>query len=135
MKKYLILVISILFLGACNNSFEQHSNEDLETNFGRNEESEQQINVVINTYVDGKNLFKSDTLKVNNGISLIEAMENKIPFEEDKGLITSIYEQKQDTQKQRYWMLYVNEKLSSVGAKELILNSGDVIDWRLESID
>lgn len=60
--------------------------------------------------------------------------ETKINFEyqeSDMGVfIESINGIKNDTANNKYWMLYVNDKLSPVGASEYKLSTGDIVEWR-----
>lgn len=67
--------------------------------------------------VDGKNAF--DLLKETHGVK------------DENGFVTSIDGQPNAAPK--YWTLYVNGVLATVGAKDLVTKSTDTITWKLEA--
>lgn len=53
----------------------------------------------------------------------------------DEGFITSINDVEQDESEGLYWLYYINEEMSSVGAGDYIVEDGDLIEWKLESFE
>ncbi len=49
-------------------------------------------------------------------------------------LITAINQVANDSQANKYWYLYINGELSSVGASNVKVSAGDVVEWRYESM-
>lgn len=85
--------------------------------------SNQNVNAVVVTPtvtyqgVDGK-----------NALELLKAAHTVV---DDSGFVTSIDGQANAAPK--YWTLYVNESMASVGAKDFVTKSTDTITWKLEA--
>ncbi|MCQ9210191.1 DUF4430 domain-containing protein [Granulicatella seriolae] len=65
--------------------------------------------------------------------SLMDLMKNNYTIEETGGLIETINDIKADSgdHKGRYWKLLVNQKMSQVGAGEVLVKDGDQVQFDL----
>ena len=61
-------------------------------------------------------------------------MKAQLKIVEKDGFISSINGVEQVPAENKYWLFDVNGTMSPVGAKEVILNAGDVIDWKLNKL-
>lgn len=64
----------------------------------------------------------------NQGLSFSATEYSSLGF-----FVTEINGVKEDRKKTTYWTLYINGKESTVGASQLILKEGDLIEWRYEN--
>jgi len=118
------------------NNLNQKNNEEQVKQDQIKKEAENLINVSLK--VQDKNY----TAKIKEGSSAYELMnqlkQDGLTFSatEYSGLgffITEINGVKEDRKKSNYWTLYINGKESSVGASQLILKEGDLIEWTNEN--
>ena len=68
------------------------------------------------------------------GDNLLDVMKAQLKIVEKDGFISSINGVEQVPSEQKYWLFDVNGQMSPVGAKEVILKAGDVIDWKLNKL-
>ena len=68
------------------------------------------------------------------GESLYQVMQANFDLVDQDGFITSINGQAQDEAAQKYWMYDVNGEMALVGAKDLILEPGDHVEFKLEEM-
>ena len=61
-------------------------------------------------------------------------MKAQLKIVEKDGFISSINGVEQVPAENKYWLFDVNGTMSPVGAKEVILKAGDVIDWKLNKL-
>ncbi|HDX9588221.1 TPA: DUF4430 domain-containing protein [Bacillus pseudomycoides] len=117
----LLLTIMIFVFTGCQGKKSEPQKTDVQTHL-----------VTINVTTDnGKNTILKKTVKVENGENLYNVMKENFKIEDEKGMITSINDKKQDTQKKNYWMFNINNEPAMKGAKDIQLKNGDVITWDL----
>ncbi len=119
MKRIVIIVgiVAVLGLGV----WWRLTSSTTNTNSNSNSNSNVNTTVVVPTVtyqgVDGK-----------NALELLKASHTVI---DDNGFVTSIDGQANAAPK--YWTLYVNGTMASVGAKDAVTKSTDIITWKLEA--
>ena len=74
------------------------------------------------------------TLTFKEGDNLLDVMKAQLKIVEKDGFISSINGVEQVPAENKYWLFDVNGTMSPVGAKEVILKAGDVIDWKLNKL-
>ncbi|WP_242273210.1 DUF4430 domain-containing protein [Bacillus cereus group sp. BfR-BA-01538] len=96
-------------------------------------ESKQLNEITIEITTDnGKNEIAKEKVKIKDGENLFNVMKEKFNIKDEKGMITSINNQKQENKK--YWMFNINNEPAMKGAKEIELKNGDKISWDLHEI-
>ncbi|MGQ3545603.1 DUF4430 domain-containing protein [Bacillus cereus] len=96
-------------------------------------ESKQLKEITIEVTTDnGKNEIAKEKVKIKDGENLFNVMKEKFNIKDEKGMITSINNQKQENKK--YWMFNINNEPAMKGAKEIELKDGDKISWDLHEI-
>lgn len=70
----------------------------------------------------------------HTGENLLDVLEQNFSVEEDKGFITSINGQSQNTQEKKYWMFSVDGKNTKMGAKETILKNNQTVIFNLDTL-
>ncbi|PFO94153.1 hypothetical protein COJ88_18565 [Bacillus cereus] len=96
-------------------------------------ESKQLNEITIEITTDnGKNEIAKEKVKIKDGENLFNVMKEKFNTKDEKGMITSINNKKQENKK--YWMFNVNNEPAMKGAKEIELKDGDKISWDLHEI-
>lgn len=133
MKKLLLLLSALWFITGC--STQQQSTADT-TIQSVGESQLQSETVTVNILVDGKAIEGSPfKWEVTKDMTLLEAMEHNLDIEENNGFISSINGYRQDEKSNKWWLFDYNGKMSEVGAAEVKLKSGDIVDWKLEAFE
>lgn len=128
LKNFVLMFVVMILLVSCGTktkagyTFEKGSNT-------KNE-------VLFNLKITGPNSEKISDDKVlikGENANLMEVMKgycakNNINFEENGGLVLTIKDLKSD--KEKGWLLYINDKLAEKGALEIIPNKDDKIEWK-----
>ena len=60
-------------------------------------------------------------------------MKEQMQIVEKDGFVSAINGIEQEPANQKYWLFDVNGEMSQVGANQVDLKQGDVIDWKLEA--
>ena len=95
----------------------------------------QSTTVTLNITKDGQAIEGSPfTLTFKEGDNLLDVMKAQLKIVEKDGFISSINGVEQIPAENKYWLFDVNGTMSPVGAKEVILKAGDVIDWKLNKL-
>lgn len=88
----------------------------------------------LNITKDGEPIEGSPfTVTFKEGDNLLDVMAAQLQIVEKDGFISSINGIEQEPANNKYWLFDVNQEMSPVGAKEVFLKQGDVIDWKLEA--
>ncbi len=69
------------------------------------------------------------------GDTVMDLLEEYHTVEEESGMVTAIDGVSQDPASQTYWMYKVNGQLAEKGASELLVQSGDQIEFYLETFE
>ena len=130
-----ILVLAVVLFGGPKNQESLPLNSDLK------EGEVAQVLIETELLVDGSSSYVS----VEPGSSALDLMNmvaeetDEFSFEGKESefgvFVETINGLSNDTGESRYWSLYVNDKLSVVGAADYIINDGDLIEWRYEQVD
>ena len=130
MKKLLALALLTVSLGACTQpaaSTKQTSQETTTT-----VKAEQTI--TVNVKKDGEPISGSPfTLTFKDDDKLLTVMKEQMQIVEKDGFVSAINGIEQEPANQKYWLFDVNGEMSPVGANQVDLKQGDVIDWKLEA--
>lgn len=62
-------------------------------------------------------------------------MEEHYELEEADGFISAINGHEQDEEAGKYWLFDLNGEMAEVGAAELELSDGDLVEWKLEAFE
>lgn len=94
------------------------------------------IEVTINVAVDGETIEDgSITSNVEEDAVLFDVMEASFDVEDEDGFITAINGYEQDEDANKYWLFDLNGEMAPVGAQDLELSDGDVVDFNLEELE
>jgi len=70
-------------------------------------------------------------VEVEEGTTLLEAMQENYDVEEEEGFISSIEGYAQNNDEEKWWLFDVNGEMATAGAADTVLNDGDEIVWNL----
>ncbi|WP_373470801.1 DUF4430 domain-containing protein [Carnobacterium alterfunditum] len=103
---------------------------------GSSTKDENAFSITISVMDEGK-LIEDGTkkLEVEEGTTLLEAMKINFEIEDDNDFITSINGHEQDNKADKYWMFDINGEESMIGAGDLELQEGDLVEFNLEGIN
>lgn len=133
MKKWLLLLASTLVLVGCGQTTQTE-----ETASTPVESSEQAVlaEVTVSVTVDGEEIDEGEqVLEVEEGAILLDVMEEHYELEEADGFISAINGYEQDEEAGKYWLFDLNGEMAEVGAAELELSDGDLVEWKLEAFE
>lgn len=132
MKKIVGILTAAIFLTACGQA---PANTNSTTTSVETTTVAQTTSVTLNVTKDGKAIEGSPfTLTFKEGDNLLDVMKAQLKIVEKDGFISSINGVEQVPAENKYWLFDVNGTMSPVGAKEVILKAGDVIDWKLNKL-
>ncbi|HDR7495001.1 TPA: DUF4430 domain-containing protein [Bacillus cereus] len=118
---FLLLTMMIFVFAGCQGKKEEAKKTDVKTH---------QVTIEVTTD-NGKNKVAKENVKVEDGENLYDAMKAKFKIEDDKGMITSINNIKQNKNENKYWMFDINKEPAIKGVKDIQLKAGDLINWDL----
>ena len=132
MKKIIGILTTTLLLTACGQA---PANTNPTTISVETTTAVQTTRVTLNITKDGQAIEGSPfTLTFKEGDNLLDVMKAQLKIVEKDGFISSINGVEQVPSEQKYWLFDVNGQMSPVGAKEVLLKAGDVIDWKLNKL-
>ena len=132
MKKIIGILTTTLLLTACGQA---PANTTSTTTSVETTTAVQTTRVTLNITKDGQAIEGSPfTLTFKEGDNLLDVMKAQLKIVEKDGFISSINGVEQVPSEQKYWLFDVNGQMSPVGAKEVLLKAGDVIDWKLNKL-
>lgn len=139
MKKWLLLMASALFLVGCG-QVETPPAESVESMSSAAESvavvEETLVSATIKVMVDGEEIDDGEqAVEVEEGTVLLDVMEEYYDIEETDGFISSINSHEQDADAGKWWLFDVNGEMGEVGAADLELQEGDLIEWKLEAFE
>src|SRR5699024_1707897 len=115
---------------------ETPAEDPAETEETDNAEAEDEVSFTIDILVDGEAVADlSKEVTADEGMYLLDVMEDTYDIEENDGFISSIEGYEQDEADNRYWLYYVNGESGEVGAADYAPEAADQIEWRLESFE
>ena len=95
-------------------------------------DSENAIAVTISVMEDGEVIDEgTKALEVEEGTNLLEAMKDNYAVEAEENFITSINGHEQDDEAGKYWLFDINGEESMVGADQVELKEGDLVEFDL----
>lgn len=133
MKKWLLLLASTLVLVGCGQTTQTE-----EVTSTPVESSEQAVlaEVTVSVTVDGEEIDEGEqVLEVEEGAILLDVMKEQYELEEADGFISAINGYEQDEEAGKYWLFDLNGEMAEVGAAELELSDGDLVEWKLEAFE
>ena len=132
MKKIIGILTATLLLTACGQA---PANTNSTTTSVETTTAAQTTSVTHNITKDRPAIAGSPfTLTFKEGDNLLDVMKSQLKIVEKDGFISSINGVEQVPSEQKYWLFDVNGQMSPVGAKEVLLKAGDVIDWKLNKL-
>lgn len=128
-----VLLSTVLLVGCGGQVTDVPNEEEVDETETLSEEKD----ITVDISVDGENIEKlSKELSVENDIDVLEIMDMNYDIEATQdGFMEVIEDYEQDESEGLYWMFYINEETSKVGAADYIPEESDQIDWKLESVD
>ncbi|HIZ70792.1 MAG TPA: DUF4430 domain-containing protein [Candidatus Atopostipes pullistercoris] len=100
------------------------------------EDAADEVSFTIDILVDGETVADlSKEVTAEEGMYLLDVMEETYDIEETDGFISSIEGYEQDEAENRYWLYYINGESGEVGAADYAPEADDQIEWRLESFE
>lgn len=138
-KLFLLLSTGLILVGCSTDTAdapeetETPAVEDVDNSDATTSE-EEEVTANIDILIDGEHLADlSKEISVPEGTYLLDVMEAEYDIvDEGAGFISSIDGNEQDMTAERYWLFYVNDEMTSVGAADYEIEEGDAIEWRLE---
>lgn len=82
---------------------------------------------------DGKEIA-NQAIEVKPETSVYDALAENFEVKDDNGFITSIDGKEQNADANKYWMYKINDTMAEKGAKEIIVNDGDKIEFELAEV-
>lgn len=139
MKKWLLLTASALFLVGCG-EVETPPAESVESMSSTAESvavvEDAMVSATIKVTVDGEAIDDGEQeVEVEEGTMLLDVMEEYYEIEETDTFISSINGHAQDADANKWWLFDVNGEMSEVGAADLEVKEGDLIEWKLEAFE
>lgn len=130
MKKLLALALLTLSLGACAQPATPAKQSAQETTTT----AKVAQTITVNVKKDGELISGSPfTLTFKDGDKLLTVMKEQMQIVEKDGFVSAINGIEQEPANQKYWLFDVNGEMSPVGANQVDLKQGNVIDWKLEA--
>ncbi|MED0906497.1 DUF4430 domain-containing protein [Bacillus nitratireducens] len=121
-KSLIVFLLMFMFVfSGCQAKKEEAKKADVKT---------YQVTIEVTTE-NGKSQIAKEKVKVKDGKNLYDVMEENFKIEDDKGMITSINNKKQNKSENKYWMFEINKEPAMKGVKDIQLKDGDVITWDL----
>lgn len=139
MKKLWILFVAGFILTGCvdagNNALDSAETQS-SVKVSSSIKNEDAISVTIRVMDEGEFIEEgTKTLELEEGTTLLEAMEANFDIEDDNDFITSINGRQQDDKADKYWLFDVNGEESMLGAADVKLQEGDLVEFNLEGIN
>lgn len=132
MKKFLGLAALAFTLVACGTTYTQTTTQ---TTTATTTVAAVQT-ATLNITKDGDPIEGSPfTVTFKDGDNLLDVMAAQLQIVEKDGFISAINGIEQEPTNNKYWLFDVNQEMSPVGAKEVLLKQGDIIDWKLEALN
>lgn len=139
MRKWLWLAASTLVLAGCG----QTDTATIESVEPANSVAESVaveegalVSATIKVTVDGEAIDDGEqAVEVEEGAMLLDVMEEYYEIEEEGTFITSINGNEQDSDASKWWGFDVNGEMGEVGAADLEVKEGDLIEWKLEAFE
>ena len=123
MKKWFLLLFAAATLTACGTTSETVESTDT-------------VEVTLNVSIEGELIEDGSlTTEVDPDEFLLDVMKREFDVIEESKFITSINGHEQETEKSVYWLFDLNGEMAPVGAHELELSDGDVIDFNLAGLE
>lgn len=123
MKKWFLLFFAGAILTACGTTTETVESTDT-------------AEVTLNVSVEGELIEDGSVVtEVNPDEFLLDVMKRSFDVVDENNFITAINGHEQDTEKSEYWLFDLNGEMAPVGAHELELSDGDVIDFNLAGLE
>lgn len=127
MKKWFLLLFAGATLTACGTKTEAVDSTV---------ESADLSEVTINVSVEGELIEAgSVTAEVEPGEFLLDVMKEEFEVVDEDNFITTINGYEQDVEAGKYWLFDLNGEMAPVGAHELELSDGDVVDFDLAGLE
>ncbi|MGP6146737.1 DUF4430 domain-containing protein [Jeotgalibaca sp. A122] len=127
MKKWFLLLFAGATLTACGTKTEAVDSTV---------ESADLSEVTINVSVEGELIEAgSVTAEVEPGEFLLDVMKEEFEVVDEDNFITTINGYEQDAEAGKYWLFDLNGEMAPVGAHELELSDGDVVDFDLAGLE
>jgi hypothetical protein len=84
------------------------------------------------TLVDGDKELSKKQVSFEKGEKLFDVLKDNYAIEDKDGMITSIDGQAQDDKNNKYWVFTINDEQVNSGAKDVVLQEGDRVVFKLE---
>lgn len=118
-----VILLLLVLLVAC-------TSKDVENGLQTTEASSSTIEITI-MIDNGENNTKKN-LVVNQENNLLEIMVDKFEAKEKNGFITEIEGSTQNKDENKYWVYTINDTQVTKGAREITLENGDKVAWKLD---
>ncbi|WP_440897547.1 DUF4430 domain-containing protein [Amphibacillus sp. Q70] len=127
-KLVLSLMLSTGILLGCGSA-------DLDNNEGQTEQSEVQglqVELVI-SQENGEEILAQEELEIEEGLTLMEVMQENFEVEEEDGFISAINGIQAEDGEPYAWLYTINGEHATVGAADYEIENGDVIEFDFQS--
>ena len=155
LSKLMILLLSGAVLSACGTGTETEDpapaedevddtaevdtdaeNEDTEDTEDTESTEGEEIEFSVDIFVEDEAVADlSKEITAEEGDYLLDVMKDEYDMDEEGGFVESIEGYEQDEDEELYWMYYVNDEMSDVGAADYELEEADQVEWKLESFE
>lgn len=131
-KKICFFVLAIglvLFSGCTTKEADSTASSTPKETISSSQETEIKASI---TLLDGEKELSKKDVTFNKGEKLFDVLKDNYAIEDKDGMITSIDGQAQDDKNNKYWVFTINDEQVNSGAKDVVLQEGDRVVFKLE---
>ena len=133
MKKkicFLVLAAGLVLFGGCTTKeADSTASSAPKETISSSQETEKRATI---TLLDGEKELSKKVVTFNKGEKLFDVLKDNYAIEDNDGMITSIDGQAQDDKNNKYWVFTINDEQVNSGAKDVVLQEGDRVVFKLE---
>lgn len=138
--KLFTVLVTLVVLAACgndespNNAAQSQNQNENQANTTETSEQQEEATIKIVLSKDKEaEILEEKEVEINEGDNLLEVMKENFDVEEKDGFINSLEGLALDEENKMSWMFSVNGESSLVGAAEVELKDGDVVNFDYQS--
>lgn len=124
-----ILTLGVLGIAGCTDQ----KNPEIPASSSQESVAKEEHTATIIIQEDGKEI-QAKEVSFEAGTVLFDIMVDNFTIEDNNGFLTSIDGIAQDEAEQKYWMYDVNGEMALEGAKDLKVEAGDEVLFKLEKM-
>lgn len=132
--KLLSVTITLVILTACGTNDSSNNASQNQNNTAENSEQQEEatVRIVLSKNKEAE-ILEEKEVEIEEGDNLLDVMKENFDIEEEGGFINSLEGLALDEEKKMSWMFSINDEMSMVGAAEVELKDGDIINFDYQS--